>query len=71
VIECADIEAARERIAAVTVRTPTVPALALRHRLAGPLHMKLESLQRTGSFKDRGALNRMLPLSAEERAAGW
>jgi threonine dehydratase len=70
VIECADIEAARERIAAVTVRTPTVPALALRHRLAGPLHMKLESLQRTGSFKDRGALNRMLPLSAEERARG-
>jgi threonine dehydratase len=70
VIECADIEAARERIAAVTVRTPTVPALALRHRLAGPLHMKLECLQRTGSFKDRGALNRMLPLSAEERARG-
>ncbi len=66
----ADIEAARERIAAVTVRTPVVPALALRDRLTGTLHMKLESLQRTGSFKDRGALNRLLALSAEERARG-
>ena len=50
--------------------TPLVPALALQDRLAAPLHIKLESLQRTGSFKDRGALNRMLDLTAEERQRG-
>ncbi|MCC6780347.1 MAG: pyridoxal-phosphate dependent enzyme, partial [Hyphomicrobiales bacterium] len=65
-----EIEAARERIAGATVRTPVVPALALAGRLTGPLHMKLETLQRTGSFKDRGALNRLLALGAEERARG-
>lgn len=66
----ADIQRARERIADAVVRTPVVPALALRERVPGPLFIKLESLQRTGSFKDRGALNRMLALTAEERARG-
>lgn len=65
-----DIQAARERIADVVVRTPLVPALALRDRVATPLFLKLENLQRTGSFKDRGALNRLLALTAEERARG-
>lgn len=69
-IELADVEAARERIAASVVRTPVVPALGLRERVTGALHLKLESLQRTGSFKDRGALNRLLALSAEERSRG-
>jgi threonine dehydratase len=66
----ADIESAREHIEASVVRTPLVPALALRDRLPGPLHLKLESMQRTGSFKDRGALNRLLALSEAERACG-
>ena len=66
----ADIHAARARIRHGVVTTPTVPALALRERLPCALHLKLESAQRTGSFKDRGALNRMLDLTAEERARG-
>lgn len=66
----ADIQRARELIGAAIVRTPLVPALALRDRVAGSLFLKLENLQRTGSFKDRGALNRLLALSAEERARG-
>jgi threonine dehydratase len=66
----ADIRAARERIAGVVVRTPTIPALALSERLGVSLHIKLESVQRTGSFKDRGALNRMLALTPEERERG-
>ncbi len=66
----ADIEAARERIRDAAVRTPLVPALALRDRVPAPLFLKLESLQRTGSFKDRGALNRLLALTAEERKRG-
>jgi threonine dehydratase len=65
-----DIEAARDRIAGAVVRTPTVPALGLGDRVRPGLHLKLENLQRTGSFKDRGALNRLLALSAEERARG-
>ena len=69
-IELRDIETARERVAGSVVHTPLVPALALRHRLTAPLHIKLESLQRTGSFKDRGALNRLLDLTPEQRKRG-
>lgn len=65
-----DIEAARERITPVVVRTPVVPALAVGERLGRGLHLKLETFQRTGSFKDRGALNRLLALSDEERHRG-
>lgn len=66
----ADILAASERIRDAIVLTPVVPALALRDRLPCAVHLKLENTQRTGSFKDRGALNRMLALSGEERTAG-
>lgn len=66
----ADIQRARELITDVIVQTPLVPALALRDRVPGPLFLKLESLQRTGSFKDRGALNRLLALTPKERARG-
>lgn len=65
-----DILGARERIGDGIVRTPVVPALALGSRVPGALHLKLESAQRTGSFKDRGALNRLLALSSEERKRG-
>jgi threonine dehydratase len=65
-----DILEARKRIGGGVVTTPVVPALALADRVAGALHLKLESAQRTGSFKDRGALNRLLALSAEERTRG-
>ncbi len=61
---------ARNRIQAGVVTTPVVPALALRDRLPCALHLKLESAQRTGSFKDRGALNRMLDLTDDERRRG-
>jgi len=66
----ADIHRARELISDVVVQTPLVPALALRDRVAGPLFVKLENLQRSGPFKDRGALNRLLALTPEERAHG-
>ncbi|HVX42032.1 MAG TPA: threonine ammonia-lyase [Gemmatimonadaceae bacterium] len=66
----ADIRRARESIGDAIVQTPVVPALALRDRLRAPLHLKLENRQRTGSFKDRGALNRLLALTPDERARG-
>jgi threonine dehydratase len=65
-----DIRAARQRIRDGVVLTPVIPALALRNRLPGDAWLKLESTQRTGSFKDRGALNRLLDLSPEERTRG-
>jgi threonine dehydratase len=65
-----DVHAARARIADGTLLTPCPPATALAELVPCRLHLKLESLQRTGSFKDRGALNRLLDLSPEQRAAG-
>jgi threonine dehydratase len=66
----ADVLAARERIRDAVVLTPLVRATGLEDQLAASLHIKLESLQRTGSFKDRGALNRLLDLSAAEKIRG-
>ncbi|MCS6855627.1 MAG: pyridoxal-phosphate dependent enzyme, partial [Elioraea sp.] len=65
------IAQAARRIAGGVARTPTVVAPALACRLGlSSLALKLETLQRTGSFKERGALNRLLLLSEEERRRG-
>ncbi|CAL9614002.1 threonine/serine dehydratase [Streptomyces sp. enrichment culture] len=64
------IEAAAERIAGHVVRTPTVPSPGLSALLGVPVTAKLELLQRTGSFKARGAASRLLALGEAERAAG-
>lgn len=69
-IEFRDVQQARERIHDGIVVTPVIPALGLRDRLPCTTHLKLESAQRTGSFKDRGALNRLLTLSDQERGRG-
>ena len=52
-----DIGAARERIAGAVRRTPLVQSDWLGERAGGPVHLKLETLQVTHSFKARGALN--------------
>jgi threonine dehydratase len=64
------IERARARIGDGVIATPVVPLVGLEDRLRCAASLKLESLQRTGSFKDRGALNRLLTLSPEERRRG-
>lgn len=69
-VTLADIQSARERVRDGIVTTPVVPALALRERLPCNLFIKLENTQRTGSFKDRGALNRLLDLTPDERKRG-
>ncbi|MFF8032780.1 threonine/serine dehydratase [Streptomyces sp. NPDC016626] len=69
-IEIAGIETAAERIAGHVVRTPTVPSPGLSALLGAPVTAKLELLQRTGSFKVRGAAAKLLSLSGAERAAG-
>ena len=66
----ADVAAAASRIAGQIVRTPLVAAHALSRRVGAEVFLKLETLHRTGSFKERGALNRLLALTAGERARG-
>lgn len=64
------ITAAAARIAAHVLRTPTVPSPGLADHLGVPVTCKLELLQRSGSFKLRGAAHKLLGLSSAERAAG-
>jgi threonine dehydratase len=68
--DVAAIRAARERIAGALLVTPCIPAPQLSQELGAEVRIKCESLQRTGSFKPRGALNRMLQLPAEVRERG-
>ncbi|MEM8804395.1 MAG: pyridoxal-phosphate dependent enzyme, partial [Pseudomonadota bacterium] len=65
-----DIEAAHHAIADATLRTPTVMAHRLSSILGVELYLKLENLQHTNAFKARGALNKLLSLTPEERACG-
>ncbi|MYX29537.1 pyridoxal-phosphate dependent enzyme [Streptomyces sp. SID8381] len=69
-IGISEIEATAGRIAGHIVRTPTVPSPGLSALLGVPVTAKLELLQRTGSFKARGATAKLLSLDAAQRAAG-
>jgi threonine dehydratase len=64
------IQLAHERVRSVVVRTPLHPADALQDELGGEVRLKLESLQRGGSFKIRGAYNFVAQIPEEERARG-
>jgi len=66
----ADIEAAARRIKPYAVRTPLVESPALRILTGGRVFLKLETLQRTGSFKFRGACNAVAQLSPGQLRAG-
>lgn len=65
-----DILAARERVAAVVETTPMESSRYLSGIAGVPVFLKAENLQRTGSYKIRGAYNRLSQLTAEERALG-
>jgi threonine dehydratase len=65
-----DIRAAADGIAPHVLRTPTVNSPGLTAHLGVPVALKLEQLQRTGSFKPRGVTHKLAGLSAAERAAG-
>jgi threonine dehydratase len=66
----ADIQAAQARIADRVHRTPLLSSLTLSRRLGMPVLLKAENLQKTGSFKVRGATNAMRRLPADARARG-
>ena len=69
-VSVADIERAAELIKGVAVRTPMEESRWLSALTGSPVLLKCENLQRTGSFKVRGAYTRMWHLSEEERARG-
>jgi threonine dehydratase len=72
VLTASDVAAARERIASLVHRTPTLHSTSLGELLGGvQLHLKAELFQRTGSFKPRGVANKLLSLSEEEKARGF
>ena len=65
-----DVHAAAERIKSYAVRTPLIEAPQLNEALGGRLLIKAECLQRTGSFKFRGALNAITQIPDKERKKG-
>ncbi len=65
-----DIRAAADAIRGSVVETPCVKSRTLSEIAGAEIFLKLENLQYTASFKDRGALWRMLDLTAEQRDAG-
>jgi threonine dehydratase len=69
-ITIADIRAAAERLGGAIENTPCLPSRTLSNLTGAEVFLKFENLQFTASFKERGALNKLLSLGAEERARG-
>lgn len=65
-----DIEAAAKRLAGVAVRTPLINGPVLDEAIGARVFLKAETLQRTGSFKFRGAYNKISSIPKDRRAAG-
>lgn len=69
-ITLADVQAARQRLGRAIYHTPCPVSLTLSKLCGCHAYFKLENLQMTGSFKERGALNKLLQLSEGEKHAG-
>jgi threonine dehydratase len=69
-ISLTDIQSAAERIAGRVIRTPTLASGAVSQATGANVVLKLDNLQVTGAFKERGAANRLALLSDGERARG-
>src|SRR6266516_7451008 len=71
-VELTDIQAAQQRLVGYVRRIPLIEANPVKQSLGGVknLYLKLENLQVTGSFKARGAVNKLLSLSPEQVARG-
>ncbi len=69
-VTLADIRAASRRISGGVARTPCVESIALSGVAGARIFCKLDNLQRTGSFKERGARNALLLLSAAQKRLG-
>lgn len=69
-LQISHIQAAQQAIKSYVARTPLIHSQTLTDRWGANIYLKLECLQKTGSFKPRGAFFKLLSLSAEERARG-
>ncbi|HEX6504345.1 MAG TPA: threonine ammonia-lyase [Terriglobales bacterium] len=69
-IQLSDIHAALGRVRDDIYLSPCARSETLSNASGNSVYLKLDNLQRTGAFKERGALNKLLSLSAEERARG-
>jgi threonine dehydratase len=69
-VSLADVEEARKRLEGIVVPTPLDRSRSLSDLTEGPVFIKCENLQRTGSFKIRGAYNRISRLNDRERESG-
>lgn len=69
-ISLADVEAARERLRGAVYYTPCAHSVVLSQLTGQQIFLKLENLQMTGAFKERGALNRIATLTPEQAARG-
>ena len=67
-VTLADVQAASARIAGRVIRTPTLASHALSQATGADVVLKLDNLQVTGAFKERGAANRLALLSEDERS---
>ena len=65
-----DIQSALGRIRASIYLSPCALSATFSESTANQVYLKLDNLQRTGAFKERGALNKLLSLSPAERAQG-
>lgn len=65
-----DVYKARQKIANIATKTPLVSSPWLTELAGASIRLKIESLQKTGSFKIRGAANKMLSLTPDERERG-
>ena len=70
VVTMDDIQAARELIADELIKTPCVYSRSLSQLTGADIFLKVESLQTTGSFKERGALNKLYTLTEAQRKKG-
>ena len=65
-----DIRAAAQRIEGKVERTPCLYSHTLSHIVGAKVYLKFENLQFTAAFKERGACNKLMQLTAEQRARG-
>jgi threonine dehydratase len=65
-----DVAAARELMRGTISTTPLLHSRVLSEKIGGPVYLKCENLQRTGSFKARGGFTRLARLTEEDRARG-
>src|SRR5450432_4138030 len=69
-VTLSDIQAALKRIRESIYLSPCARSEHFSQLTGNSVYLKLDNLQRTGAFKERGALNKLLSLSTEERAGG-